>query len=763
MKSKASRLSALGPLVARAAELFRHGDHAGAEALCRSALAADPRSGAALHLLGVLALHRQDIAQALQYLESALKFSPRDAFLLIDCARVHEAKGDADQVLRFLGKAETVARNVPVVLLAAAAGCERLNALDRAEALYRRVTVLAPDMVEAWIGLGNVRARSNRLTEAEASYRKAEALQPAHPDLLGNLGNLAQARGDPSAAESFYRRAIAADPRNAIANYNLAQLLFESGRAEEAYTRFATATTLQPEFVEPAIRLAALTADRGHLRQALEMYARIMQLHPACFEARYCFGITLLALDRTDEAMAHFQRFALECPEAEPAHAGLGAAFMHLGRLDKAEQAFRAALGCDAASLEARLDLLDVLYHLGREAEAEALIQQALTDDSVALNRGIAEVHYYSARFSKALSYYEALLRLDPADAAADARIGEIRLLRGELGPAAWAGRAEWARRMRERGGDSPVQPLPDLDSLLNPNGQGLLLKAEQGIGDELFFLRFARIAAARGLRVFFQASDKLAHLLKPRSPSFAEVYGPQESPPSVAASIPITDLPVLLRHPELTDRFPLPVPLTAAHDRLAEMSERLARLGPAPYIGVTWRAGASESKLAWVSRGVRAISKKIGPARLGAALRGMAGTVFVLQRFPEPDDLREFQLGLGRPAPDLSAVNEDLESMLALLSLLDEYVGVSNTNMHLMAGLGHRARVLVSCPPEWRWMEAGDESPWFPGFRIYRQAPTGDWSTALSALRGDLIGDGQASASHIRRKISAPLDDSST
>ncbi|MCH8137806.1 MAG: hypothetical protein IH926_02440, partial [Proteobacteria bacterium] len=96
---------------------------------------------------------------------------------------------------------------------------------------------------------------------------------------------------------------------------------------------------------------------------------------------------------------------------------------------------------------------------------------------------------------------------------------------------------------------------------------------------------------------------------------------------------------------------------------------------------------------------------------------------------------------GLGREAHDLTALNDDLEDMLALLALLDEYVTVSNTNVHLSAGAGRTSRVLVPNPPEWRWMAAGDESPWFPGCRIYRQEVNGDWEGAFARLAGDLLG----------------------
>jgi len=35
--------------------------------------------------------------------------------------------------------------------------------------------------------------------------------------------------------------------------------------------------------------------------------------------------------------------------------------------------------------------------------------------------------------------------------------------------------------------------------------------------------------------------------------------------------------------------------------------------------------------------------------------------------------------------------------------------------------------------------MAAGEHSPWFPGFRIYRQAPDGDWKSAMEQLAQDL------------------------
>jgi hypothetical protein len=138
--------------------------------------------------------------------------------------------------------------------------------------------------------------------------------------------------------------------------------------------------------------------------------------------------------------------------------------------------------------------------------------------------------------------------------------------------------------------------------------------------------------------------------------------------------------------------------------------------------------------------RGIAIWVKRAPLEALAGTLRALRASVVILQRKPEAADAAAFERALGRPVLDASDVNEDLREALALLSLLDEYVGVSNTNMHLMAGLeGKRARVLVQSPGEWRWGMSGTGSAWFPGFQLYRQAADRSWDDALLALQADL------------------------
>jgi hypothetical protein len=123
----------------------------------------------------------------------------------------------------------------------------------------------------------------------------------------------------------------------------------------------------------------------------------------------------------------------------------------------------------------------------------------------------------------------------------------------------------------------------------------------------------------------------------------------------------------------------------------------------------------------------------------LGAALQAVPGTIVSLQRGVVPGELAVLGAHAGRPAFDAQSVNEDLGAMLGLLARIDEYVGVSSTNVHLRAGLGGAARILVPMPPEWRYGRAGAASPWFPAFTLHREAPGSGWTDALRDLAADL------------------------
>ena len=98
---------------------------------------------------------------------------------------------------------------------------------------------------------------------------------------------------------------------------------------------------------------------------------------------------------------------------------------------------------------------------------------------------------------------------------------------------------------------------------------------------------------------------------------------------------------------------------------------------------GVTWRAGTPNMR--------QALLKEAPVAFFASALRDALGTVIVVQRDAAEGAPDRFTAALGRPVLDLSALNEEIENLLALSGLLARYVGVSNTMTHLRAARQNR------------------------------------------------------------------------
>jgi hypothetical protein len=48
---------------------------------------------------------------------------------------------------------------------------------------------------------------------------------------------------------------------------------------------------------------------------------------------------------------------------------------------------------------------------------------------------------------------------------------------------------------------------------------------------------------------------------------------------------------------------------------------------------------------------------------------------------------------------------------------------------------LGKKVWTLLSHTPDWRWMLAGETTPWYPTMRLFRQAQPGDWSGVIERV----------------------------
>ena len=511
---------------------------------------------------------------------------------------------------------------------------------------------------------------------------------------------------------------------NAIAE---AFRLLQAGDARAALEASRRVAEAEPGNARARLAQGIALRMLGHHGEALEALQEAARRDPADPACAYEAGVVHQLDGRLADAVAHFDRAHRLRPGFVAAPFAAALARAQMGLWDEAIAGFRAVLAARPRQPEAMLNLAHALQRSGRHGEADAAYVQALAANPHHFATLKAFGQYSAARgnFRRAASLFADAARTAPEDEAMPLFLAQVELLLGRWG-AAWTAyakrepRRRFASALAARGG----YRLPPLREL---SGRDVTLVGEQGLGDAVFFLRWAPRLRAEGARLRFAGHPRL-HPLLARSGLF-EGFDEAFDPAVDGARIPLLvgDLPSIFPGED-----PLAVPsLRVDPDpaALARWRDALAAAGPRPWTGVTWRAGTPSSVVA------HALYKSVPPQELMASLAAAPGTVVALQRGLAAGEIEAASRARGAPVADFSRGSEALEDALALVSLIDRHVGVSNTNMHLAALAGATAEVLEPFPPEWRWRLEG-ESPWFPGFRVHRATIEGGWAPALAAVQ---------------------------
>ena len=501
--------------------------------------------------------------------------------------------------------------------------------------------------------------------------------------------------GDFGTAE---RLLLAVVEQNAAAHnawHALSVVAVRAGLPDIGIERARRALALDRKNADYLNSLGIACTETEQLGEAEQAFRRALKIRPAFAEAHYNLGKVLRKQGKLADALVEYERAHKLEPSAVPAQLGLAAIYRLNGKPERALSVLRAAVG------EAMPDPDHVPYLADCIADVEG------PRAAVAWLHGLLE---RQADFQQARHILARLLL----------SLGQWR--------EGWKNHLWRAHRDPERMRTRPAV-LPKV-----LEGKRVFLRAEEGIGDILFYLRFLPELHARGATVAVESPRQQAKLV----PLLADRVTLDNPAPS-DLQVWIADLPAVLE----SEATPPPFALRADDAQRRRVREKLERLGPRPYLGLTWRAGTDmrgARDLGADRAGVRMLAKDIAPGSLGEVARGWPGTLVSLQRNPTLGELEALRSAASRPVHDFAAANEDLREMLALLAELDEYVAVANTNIHLLAGLGGTARVLMPHPPDWRWMREG-KSAWFPAFSVYRQSVRLDWSVALARLREDLLG----------------------
>lgn len=632
---------------------------------------------------------------------------------------------------------------------------------QQAAALLQRQLQADPSNAPALHLLGIVRAHLGELDAASALLDRVIDLVPRAASAHMDRGNVALSLGQIELAMRAYRRAIEIDPELADAYLNLGHALRQSGDTVGAINYYEKSVDLQNQSVNAWFALGDAHFTLGDFTGALTAYTRTLALQPKHIDAMLNRGTALFNLNRHADAAACFRQVLLIIPDHAEALAKYGNAKIQLGEFEESVQTltravsirpdeadwltwkghalqglkrYEEALACYEQALDHMPDhpwalegVAVALHELGRFEEAllwhEKTIARSPNHASCYLNRGNTRRDLKQNESS--LADFQRALELDPSYANAEFNQA-VMLLKLERWREAWP--LYEARWRYQQAPDPSTQPrgLPRWDGQTPLANKKILLSHEQGLGDTIQIVRYAKSVADMGAEVWLWVPKALERLLG----NVAGVTGTINTDQSVTSLgfnfyCPIMSLLGFFGATPNQIPFSTEPYLQVENSLVNHWRTRLALKSGKPIVGIMWQGGTN-----------RFIpGRSLSLEQLDPLLKYQL-TFLSLQK-----DLSagELECTLGRNIIHVGEDQNDFADAAALIELCDLVISIDTSIAHLAGGLGKETWLLLPYLADWRWLENRSNAIWYPNVKLFRQPRREDWAGVVEMIETNL------------------------
>ena len=525
------------------------------------------------------------------------------------------------------------------------------------------------------------------LNEADRLHKEYRRLVGDDALMMARHGKVVFEMGDKARAATITRRAQRSAPDNAVITAQLADIYFDQGRLAEAEKEFRAALEQDPENVLALRRLAQIIQVSPEGRaEALTLLEKVLELAPNDVAGWMQKG-AIFANDAADYAKAEaaFQKALEISPDTPSALHNYGLLRRFQGDVQTARPYLEKA--CQLAPQEA-----DFAFSL-------------------------ASCYLFMEDVEAALKWFERAAAIKPSHNAAHVYAAYSLLLLGRMDEG-WK-RYEYRLKLDVLRDANYQRPRWDGNPL---DGQTLLILSEQGMGDNIQFIRYAELAAARDCRVIVMAHEPLLRLYK----SLKGVSLVMNSIPEAKhfyRYVPVMSLPMAFGTTK--DTVPGNVPyLRAPDDLIADWKDRLAPY-PGLKVGLCWRGNSKHVNDRFRSTSLKDISQ----------LMDIPGITFFSLHKVRPEHEQALPDGM----IDIGSDFTDFADTAAAAENLDLVISVDTSVCHLAGAVGRPTWTMIPRGPDFRWGINSETTPWYPSMKLYRQAVLGDWSDVYARMREDL------------------------
>ncbi|NVK19995.1 MAG: glycosyltransferase family protein [Methylocystaceae bacterium] len=422
---------------------------------------------------------------------------------------------------------------------------------------------------------------------------------------------------------------------------------------------------------------------KGDLQAALNFYARSLAFYPEQPDAYNNMAVALRKLQHYEAALACYQKSLDLREDFAGTYSNMGNVLNDLDRLDEALAAHKKAVELDP-------DEVQYLYNKGLALRDAGYCEDALQIFDAVLEK---DPSYKDCPWDRALTYLVAG-DFEKGFAEYDARWQLDKSPPRQFSQPRWQG-----------------------DSL---QGKRLFIHREQGFGDSIQFVRLISSIKKRyggtvilecqpELMTLFQDCEGIDHLVP-----FGSVL------PEFDTWIPLMSLGHLLdvREDNIPGEVPYLFPPKASRFRIRPAVE-----------------GGMNIAIAWAGSPTHQNDRRRSvPLNYFIPLAGLPDVrLFSLQKGEGRHDLQK----TGASALIVDAGNDinDFADSAGLIDQMDLVITIDTSVAHLAGALGKEVWVMLPYTPDWRWMLAREDSPWYPQMTLIRQPEPGNWQAVFDRV----------------------------
>ncbi len=476
------------------------------------------------------------------------------------------------------------------------------------------------------------------------------------------------------------------DAGNAARLYELGGLKLAGGDVEGAIAAYRQCLALAPPRAAVLNNLGSALLKAGRFEAAIDTLEAALALDCGYLRALVNLGKALREAGRTTEALARLNQALAAQADYVPALVNLGDALAADGDLDAAQQALERAIRLEPTRVEAHMSL------------------------------GIARLQ--AGRIAESLDALRAAVELAPGHADAHSNLGYALFAAGDW-EAAWPHFEYRFRRRAHRAELRPPAGVARWDGVPSAELE-LWLVAEQGLGDQLQFVRYARVVREGGIRCVIGCDPRLVTILEHAELGARIVPFDTATDARAARWIPLMSLPGW--HGTRPDTVPAADGYLAADPRRVEIWR--ARLATTSGLRVA---------LAWAGNPKMETGRHAGrspPLAALAPLMAVPDVNFVsLQKGHGEEQLDAVPFGKSiLRLPGLDSGSDAFLDTAAVLKCVDLLVTSDSAIAHLAGALGVPTWLCLMHEPDWRWMPSRADTPWYTSMRLFRQPSAKAW-----------------------------------